>query len=75
MSCHLAVLSLQDSPDASREPMAKLSVSCVRAHGAVTLGLGGGAGALPDTCVPTEQAHLGQPARDQPLQLCQRRGR
>ena len=30
--CSLTVLSPQDSPDASREPMAKLSVSCVWAH-------------------------------------------
>lgn len=28
--CCLTVLTLQDSPDASREPMAKLSVSCVQ---------------------------------------------
>lgn len=30
--CCLMVLSPQDSPDASREPMAKLSVSCVWVH-------------------------------------------
>lgn len=28
----LTMLSLQDSPDASREPMAKLSVSCTWAQ-------------------------------------------
>lgn len=32
----LTVLSLQDSPDASREQMAKLSVSCVCMQGVLS---------------------------------------
>lgn len=48
-SCRLAVLSLQDSPDASREPMAKLSVSGERTRRCHP---DGGSGALPDPRPP-----------------------
>ena len=67
----LTVLSPQDSPDASREPVAKLSVSCVQAHQhhhpRMEREEWGSSLTFP---LSTEQAHLCQPARDQPLQLC-----
>lgn len=74
--CCPTVLSSQDSPDASWEPMAKLSVSCVQKHQRPQAKWAGelGLSSLPSP-FSTEQAHFSQPAWDQPLQLCKRRGR